>query len=82
MLKKSAPLLKQKYCKIMKQRETGVKAVLFFKYPVFALLSNVIGLEIGFFLTILKLINYSYGYKPIGVPHFGQVHVSWYPMKI
>ena len=25
---------------------------------------------------LLKLINYSYGYKPIGVPHFGQVHVS------
>ena len=24
----------------------------------------------------LKLINYSYGYKPIGVPNFGQVHVS------
>ena len=27
--------------------------------------------------TFLKLIYYSYGYKPIG-----QVHVSWYPMKI
>ena len=26
--------------------------------------------------NLLKLINYSYGYKPIGVPHFGQVHVS------
>ena len=25
---------------------------------------------------LLKLINYSYGYKPIGVPCFGQVHVS------
>ena len=25
---------------------------------------------------VLKLINYSYGYKPIGVRHFGQVHVS------
>ena len=25
---------------------------------------------------ILKLSNYSYGYKPIGVSHFGQVHVS------
>ena len=25
---------------------------------------------------VLKLINYSYGCKPIGVPHFGQVHVS------
>ena len=33
-------------------------------------------------LVFLKLINYSYGYKPIGVPHFGQVHVSWHPMKI
>ena len=31
---------------------------------------------------LLKLINYSYGYKPIGVPHFGQLDVSWYPMKI
>ena len=26
--------------------------------------------------AVLKLINYSYGYKPIGVPHFGQVHLS------
>ena len=26
--------------------------------------------------NLLKLINYSYGYKPIGVPNFGQVHVS------
>ena len=26
--------------------------------------------------VILKLINYSYGYKPIEAPHFGQVHVS------
>ena len=26
--------------------------------------------------VFLKLINYSYGYKPIGVPHFSQVHVS------
>ena len=31
---------------------------------------------------LLKLINYSYGYKPIGVPHFDQLDVSWYPMKI
>ena len=31
---------------------------------------------------LLKLINYSYGYKPIRVPHFGQLDVSWYPMKI
>ena len=23
-----------------------------------------------------QVINYSYGYKPIGVPHFGQVHIS------
>ena len=30
---------------------------------------------------LLKLINYSYSYKPIGVPHFGQLDVSWYPMK-
>ena len=60
MLKKSAPLLKQKYCKLMKQRETGVRAVLFFKYPVFALLSNVIGLEIGFSSTNQKVI-----FKPI-----------------
>ena len=60
MLKTSAPLLKQKYCKIMKQRETGIKAVLFFKYPVFALLSNVIGLEIGFFSTNQNVI-----FKPI-----------------
>ena len=30
----------------------------------------------------LKLINYSCGCKPIGEPHFGQVHVSWYPMNI
>ena len=27
-------------------------------------------------IRLLKLINYSYGYKPIGMPHFGQVHVS------
>ena len=26
--------------------------------------------------VVLKLINYSYCYKPIGVPHFGQVHAS------
>ena len=30
----------------------------------------------------LKLINYSYGYKPIEVPHFGQLDVSWFPLKI
>ena len=36
----------------------------------------------NFAFVILKLINYSYGYKPIGVPHFGQLDVSWYPMKI
>ena len=30
----------------------------------------------NFYLALLKLINYSYGYKPIRVPHFGQVHVS------
>ena len=32
--------------------------------------------------TYSQPITYSYGYEPIGVPHFGQVHVSWYPMKI
>ena len=26
--------------------------------------------------TILKVINYSYGYKPIGVPQFGQLDAS------
>ena len=30
----------------------------------------------NFAFVILKLINYSYGYKPIGVPHFGQLDVS------